>query len=453
MSVNGMDIVRHISEGDCSDQLPSKKRGACSGATWVALLTFLAGFFGVAFFVVDVGPFSLFPYRFLLLVLMGMFVLSVFTTGWIWISRVSRIRWYLTFLGMWCVYAAVSLSWAISVSEAIRHMGLVWCAAGTVFLLCYYCSTKTAIKAMYRIWILGLGVLLIIGLWEHLTGQHLLVSGFYGETRSGLMHMPTGVFNNSNDYALFLSLSIPFALALTRYARRALTKALGICMACLGGYLICAAGSRANLIAVLLELGFLFLFLMRSASRMKVIVVVCTCLCIAVLMAPNVVESVSADIGGQLTSIAAQAKANVGSIAVRMNLVRNGLSFLVTTGGFGVGGGNAEVWMASRAIYDTRGILNPHNWWLEIIVNYGILIFVGYVLFYVNLIWNLWRRWKILSTRTDKMIAEALLLSLVGFALASISSSSIMALTPQWLLFAFALSFLSYTWRKESVRR
>lgn len=116
-----------------------------------------------------------------------------------------------------------------------------------------------------------------------------------------------------------------------------------------------------------------------------------------------------------------------------------------STAGFGVGAGNAEYWMENFALYDTFGILNPHNWWLEILINYGVFIFTGYLLFFLSLVRRLWQAYKT-TDGADRMIAEALLLSLVGFSIASISSSSIMAFTPQWLLFAFALAFLN-RWR------
>ena len=53
------------------------------------------------------------------------------------------------------------------------------------------------------------------------------------------------------------------------------------------------------------------------------------------------------------------------------------LLFLYSAIGFGVG--NAEYYMANFAKYYTAGIINPHNWWLEILVDYGILVFVGYI--------------------------------------------------------------------------
>ena len=47
------------------------------------------------------------------------------------------------------------------------------------------------------------------------------------------------------------------------------------------------------------------------------------------------------------------------------------------------------------------------------------------------------------------MVCEALLVSLIGFFFASVSSSSIMDFNPQWFLFAFALSYLNYFRNKE----
>ena len=100
--------------------------------------------------------------------------------------------------------------------------------------------------------------------------------------------------------------------------------------------------------------------------------------------------------------------------------------------------------MGNFPVYNTRGITNPHNWWDELLVDYGIFIFAGYVLFYLGLVARLYKIHQHLGAGTEKMICEALLVSLVGFFLASISSSSIMTLKFQWILFAFALVFLNY---------
>jgi teichuronic acid biosynthesis protein TuaE len=125
------------------------------------------------------------------------------------------------------------------------------------------------------------------------------------------------------------------------------------------------------------------------------------------------------------------------------------MHFVYSTAGFGVGAGNAEYWMAHYSRYYTFGILDPHNWWLELLINYGVFIFAGYILFFASILRQLWRAHKEIDG-PQLMICEALLMSLVGFLVATLSSSSVMALTPQWILLAFALAFI-VNYRDRSV--
>jgi len=133
-----------------------------------------------------------------------------------------------------------------------------------------------------------------------------------------------------------------------------------------------------------------------------------------------------------------------GSLIVRYNLVRNSFIFLGNSLGFGVGAGNVEYHMANSPVYETSGRINVHNWWVEILTNYGIFIFTGYVVFYLGLLISLYKIYRRLTDTSERMICEASLVSLVIFFFSSMSSSSIMALRPQWILFAFALGFLNY---------
>lgn len=407
-------------------------------------LVIIAGFIGPALLAIGVGPIHLFPYRILLLVLWMVFAISVlFNHGRVSVSHM-KVKSYLQFLALWLIYAVLSLAWAMSKADAIRQFIFLFMAASIIFFVIYYFSNGKDLKRFYYLWLGVFGGLLLLGIWEHFAGQHLPVSGSYAETRARFMFLPTAVFLNTNDYATFLALSIPFALGVLRYARNRLVRFIGLGAAAAAFYLIIVAGSRGNMLAVLLEVAFLMLFLTNLRQRAKVAVAATVCLAMAVFLLPGPVQELSSEVTGELSSISTQAELGTGSVPVRANLVRNGLFFLASTAGFGVGAGNAEYWMANSAIFETRGVLNPHNWWLEILINYGIFVFVGYILFYLGLVLTMWRVHRRTKNRGEKMICEALLVALVGFFLASVSSSSIMAFKPQWLLFAFALAFLNY---------
>jgi len=411
-------------------------------------LVALSGFFGAAFFAFDLGIFTLFPYRIFLILLWLLFGMHVIVAGGKVIIQQYPIRRYLAFLGIWLAYALLSLGWAASKTDAIRDVIFLFMSFSVIFFFSYYFRDRRDLERLYWLWSGIFGLLLLLGFWEHLTGQHLPVSGYYGETRSDLMFRPTGVFHNPNDYATFLALSIPFGLGLVRYGKGKLLRLLGLGACAAAFYLIVITGSRANMLAVLLELVFLLFLVTNVRQKIKFVVAATILAALLLFLVPGPVQRFFSGVTAQLGSLVTQAEVETGSVAVRVNLAQNGLHFLYSTAGFGVGAGNAEYWMANFAQYDTAGILNPHNWWLEILTDYGIFVFAGYIMFYLGIVCNLWKIRRNTKGRSDRMVAEALLVSLVGFFFASISSSSIMALTPQWLLFAFGLAFLNW-WRRS----
>jgi len=405
-------------------------------------LVFFTGFFGVALFPINIGLFTLFPYRIFLVFLWFLFGLHILIKGKIVFSQ-SQIKWSFIFLCFWFGYAVLSLSWAISKEAAVRNIIFLFMGFSVIFFSTYYFRAKKDLQILYNLWLTVFGILILVGFWEHLTGCHLPVSAFFGET-TRFMFMPTGFFYNPNDYATFLTLSIPFGIGMIRYSCKKYLRFFGLCSILGAFYLIVAAGSRANIVAVLFELIFIFMFLLKLKRKFKLVITVTICVILLFAFLPNPIQEFLSQTTGELNSIVSQTESRTGSIDVRIDLVRNGLLFLYSTVGFGVGAGNAEYYMDNFSKYNTAGITNPHNWWLEILINYGVFIFIGYVIFYMGIIRNLWKLYHEKQTKEEKMICEALLVSLVGFFFASISSSSIMAFKPQWLLFAFALTYLNY---------
>ena len=406
-------------------------------------LTFLAGFTGAAFLPIDIGLFTLFPYRFLLVILMGLFITRAFVHGKIILS-LTCIKPYMTFFGFWLTYAIISLTWAASKGDAVRHIVFLFLGIALVFFGTYYFRSFHDLNKLFWIWLGAFCALTILGYWEHLTGNHLVVSAYYGEVLPHFMNIPTGVFRNPNDYATFLSLSIPFSLSLTKYADTVLEKLTGIGLSLVAFYLIVVTGSRANILAVLLVVSFLLLFLVNLKQKVRVAVIVAVFLAIVLLLGlSNPVRDLTSKIAAELSYLINHAIHGGSSVAIRANLVRNGLYFLLLTGGIGVGAGNAEYWIDKFSRHETFGILNLHNWWLEILTNYGIIIFICYLAFYISIILKLWTACRKAVNPKERMISESLLLALIGFSVASISSSSIMAFNPHWMLIAFAIAFLN----------
>jgi teichuronic acid biosynthesis protein TuaE len=410
-------------------------------------LAFITGFFGAALFPISLGPFTLFPFRIFLILLWGLVWARMFAQLKI-VLPMGRVKPYMAFAGIWIAYAMISLTWAAAKDEAVRHViFLIMGISLWIFAIIYFCEYRDLIW-LYKIWFIIFCLFIMVGFWEYLTGQHLPVSGINEVlilkpyVRERVSYMPTAVFFNPNDYATFLGLSIPFGLSLGRHHRKPWLRTLGVATVLLSGYLILAAESRGNLLALLFELLFLWYFLVRGAKRLKLAVAVAAIASIVLVLAPIPSRVILQKTTEQLVSIPYQISQEHESISIRWNLLKNGLLFLYQTAGFGVGAGNAEYWMANFANYPTYGLVDPHIWWLELLVNYGIFVFTGYLLFYISIIRRLLRIYKHTNGEL-RMICEALLLSLIGFSIASVSSSSIMAFTPQWLLFGFSLAFIN----------
>ena len=123
---------------------------------------------------------------------------------------------------------------------------------------------------------------------------------------------------------------------------------------------------------------------------------------------------------------------------IRINLIYSGIHFLGEKANIitGIGAGNSTYYLKENNIYYTHRMYSFHNFWLEILVEFGIIIFMFYVVVYFSTMK------KLLLSAYGKMKHYNYLLFYfwLAFVIAGISSSSM--LTREWLLFMYAFSFL-----------
>jgi teichuronic acid biosynthesis protein TuaE len=382
----------------------------------------------------------MFPVRFLL-PLVGLFILerSRHST-----KSVVRVKPYFWFFGLWLVYAVASLIWASDKTLAIRDICFLATGVLQTVVIVYYLVDPNHLLRLYEIWLCVLGACVGIGIWEITTGNHLAVSALvnYQSEYPGVLeydrikYWPTAVFHNPNDFATILALSVPFVVVWIKYNRRLLYRIFGVGLLLASLFVLIFTESRANYYAVLLGLAFQFVVLQKTCGKIVSGVTVTLILLGLLLAAPlNIIETFSF-VKNQLTSLTFE------NLTVRRNLSMYALQSLITTYGVGLGAGNVEVFIEGLT-HDTEGITNLHNWWLEILADYGIIIFIGYALFYMSILLNLHRVFQKANTRGERMLAEALLTGLVGFAIGAVSSSSVLAILPMWMYFGFALALLN----------
>ena len=413
---------------------------------FIFYLTIISAFTGTLVMSVEVGPIHLFPYRFLLIFMWLLFVVSVFmNNGLLNLSHV-KVRLYLKFLTIWLGYAFVSMMWAADKNAAVKNCIFLFTGISIVFFLVYYLRDIKHLKWLYWLWLLMFMALIPVGLWEVITGNHLVMSNLLEEDRLLLKFVPTTVFTNQNDYATYIALTLPMVLVWIRYYPKLYSRVLGVLVFTTGLFLLLMTTSRASYIAFFMGVAFWFIFLLNLKKKIKTLAIVGSICILAILALPEQIKYSLEIVESEMSSLSdfgSQAGYG-GSETIRPNLIKNALYFTIKSAGFGVGAGNAEYYMENYKIYPVSFVTNVHNWWIEILVNYGVFIFAGYVFLYLTLLLNLWRVYKTGLNLTERMLCEALLVGLVSFFMASISSSSIVALSPQWIFCGFVLAFLNY---------
>ena len=130
-----------------------------------------------------------------------------------------------------------------------------------------------------------------------------------------------------------------------------------------------------------------------------------------------------------------------GSDLTRLNLIKNGFIFLFETCGFGTGAGNIDYWMANYGVYYTGTIENIHNWWMEILTGYGIVIFIMYIVFYVKLFLSAYKKFKTSEDKVDISISLGIMCCMAGYIVGSISSSSNISSEWLWVFWGIAIAY------------
>jgi teichuronic acid biosynthesis protein TuaE len=127
------------------------------------------------------------------------------------------------------------------------------------------------------------------------------------------------------------------------------------------------------------------------------------------------------------------------STAIRIKLTEDGLAFLQQSHYLGIGAGNFLYGMEESQFFPDTGAASPHDLWLEILVDYGVVMFLLYLVFYIGLIWNLFKAFSKSGSRALQLASLAALVALVELSIACLSSSSIFRASFLWILFATSL--------------
>lgn len=343
----------------------------------------------------------------------------------------------------WWIWAFVSVLWSISIGAWLQTMVLITIGVSSVvgiFLWTRdYLQWRTLIKA---VWVM-LTFLSLWGLFEVLTGTYFLadvgkLDKYSTFATQPWTRMPITFFANQNDYATMLLAALPVNLILMNTTKHNLKKLLTLVCMILATLLIYQSGSRMSLLMVFaFFIIYLALKIRWDINRhwvQKGVIITLGVMVLAMVLLPSVRDTF-------MDYIYILPRPYLSGDTARVNMWRNGLTYFGRTLGLGVGAGNIEVWMETFGTLPTRSVFNIHNWWLEILVGYGVFVFAAYVLGYALMVYRLFdlRRF---ASKAQRQVMNAIITFLIIFIGASITSANNMLIEWHWVFFGLMIAYI-----------
>ena len=367
----------------------------------------------------------------------------------------SRAHVFWLFLGAWYL---VSLIWCLNVELWVAYIFYLSCGFLVMFTVIFLAQDMTGLQRVLTILAVIFGIEIVIALLEIATPFRLPVSKFSSyaslmgreslveaefstDVIQRVLSSPTGFNWNPNNLAATMVFVLPFFLFWPgRWLRYLGTLAVLI--------IIGFSGSRACYAGVLLVfavwgLGF----------RLRRAVMTMGALVFLVLFGGAVLKfalEATTDKADQVMSVGTAAQAYIsaeqsgirGSENRRIVLTSNGFRALRQSYGLGVGaGGSKEVQLRAGGI--GTEVQAMHNFWVEVLVDGGILVGGLFIAWYLYTAIRLYL--VAITTRNQNLryFASATAAGFAGFSVGMVSPSSVVYMLPMWILFGLACATLN----------
>lgn len=337
---------------------------------------------------------------------------------------------YNVLLIIWIIWGGLSFIWSASTGGWINHMMILVTAFGYSASVPSLLKDKQFLPQLKLFLFITIVINLCIGLLEVNLGRYFFTLNQSNILTYKTMEYPVSFFYNPNDFAVFISFGVVF---LTNYKvqfksnfKTFFFSIVKILLISISIYLMFKAQSRLSIIATGLGLTFSFYFLIKK-NYLKILT-----LSIGLIIIGFVIvgfEDIILIIGGQLE--------NDDSANIRINLIKNGIEFLKEYYYLGIGAGNTKYYLTYFSNYPVLNYNDMHNWWIEILVSYGIPFFSIYILFYLKMLFTS------LNKRNIILDYKYFFIWLIVFILASMTSSSAFQYIWLWTINSIVFCTLS----------
>jgi len=407
-----------------------------------------SSFLGSQIFTIDLSIMQLSIFRGVLIILLFLLLLDYLKNNRKLKLNISNDQDYIVkFYLFWFVYSVFSLLWAKDYHSWLRAIFFIGNGFICIWLLSTYVNSVNFFYNIFKIMLFMFILHNIIGWSELLTGNYIFadlskIDKYNQFGRNPDARVPISMMGNPNDFATLILCGIFISLITLINSKSKVIKILSIFNTFSSIILILRTNSRANLLALIIGV-FIFVFIkfFKQINRKSLLAIP---LIILILMIVLLIYQPMLDNIHDIFIRNMQFSFGGDSDTTRLNLIKNGMYFLERTILFGTGAGNIEYWMANENIYNVGNIENMHNWWVEILVGYGIFVFIGYIIVYYKIIKNLYNSYVSSNDKFIKSTSLSLLCYSVAFIISSVSSSSNLPKEWLWVFWAIVIAYIGY---------
>lgn len=358
---------------------------------------------------------------------------------------------FLYFLYFMLFWYLLSVFWSIDPLRSLRYLIYIILGVSLVFIINSFVIDRNRYQSAFDTLKLIFLIAICIAVLESLTSFRLPTSpysqyaSYFGRetmdfyqfnsaAQDLLMSAPTSFWGNPNTFSATMTLIAPFFLM----HKKPLVKLLGTTTIL---FVVIMAGSRGAFLGLIFGIvlyaaitgwrswGPLILLFFLLAFNFGVL-----------KQSENPLVSKFSSTPELIKIYLFEDRASErNSIGFRQQLVQNGLHALWETQGLGVGGG-ASITVQQRLGGVNGKLLSMHNFWVEILVEAGVIFFLLFMFWYSLLSIRLYLIFRKSRSYFFKYHAGALFIGLVTFLISAVSASSVIYLLPMWLFFGMSIA-------------
>lgn len=336
----------------------------------------------------------------------------------------KMIKYSLLFFTIWCIYSVCTILKSKDMNMFVINNFFLVAGTMTIFYLTFTIKKEEQIRNMFRLIEIAMIINCLYTFYLHYQN-----AGQFG-----------GYYYNNNDMATVLLLAIPIEIYLLYYSKNILSLVSRTAILILYFITFMQLDSRACEIGLIIEVIIYFIAIIIIKRRIifkhklaKIGLAISTVIILTLGTKVALEEIGKISFEPNYTYLT--------SNTIRVNLILNGFEFLKENPLTGIGAGNIDYYLENEALYPTRNITKMHNFYLEILVAYGAIIFAGFLIFYGAICIKLLRQWTTLRIKVaNKMSALTLLVFWGSFSVSCISSSSNLSKEWIWLVIGITLA-------------